>query len=263
MFVETDYNQNLFTESGLPCILTTISCSYNQEDVERGQGMSSHQILWVIDGEGCMEINGKTIILEPGKGYFCRAFLPHKYYRTGESFHTGWITFTGLDGILKHYNVKDFFIFDVSDTFLQGVHSLERSCYGYSTTLSRSADTYSILISLFTNLHRFKQPFCKQVNTYMETHFAEDLYLERIADAFCISRYTLCHKYFKECGTTVMETLKYIRLDKAKQLLETTALPISRIADICGFASPSYFAKNFRQVTGLSPHEYRHIKQDS
>ena len=44
---------------------------------------------------------------------------------------------------------------------------------------------------------------------------------------------------------------------RAARLLETTDEPITQVAARCGYGSPSYFTKSFREKTGLSPSAYR------
>ena len=48
-----------------------------------------------------------------------------------------------------------------------------------------------------------------------------------------------------------------IRLDKAKELLCETTLPIGEIADQLGFRDPYYFARFFKAKTGMTAGEYR------
>lgn len=57
--------------------------------------------------------------------------------------------------------------------------------------------------------------------------------------------------------TSPIRFLIVLRINKAKELLFTTTLPISEIAEICGFRSAYYFSKKFREHTDMTPSEYR------
>lgn len=57
--------------------------------------------------------------------------------------------------------------------------------------------------------------------------------------------------------TTPVEFISRSRLEHANVLLATTAEPIGRIAERCGFTSQSYFGRCFRQRYGQTPREYR------
>ncbi|MBQ9511745.1 MAG: AraC family transcriptional regulator [Lachnospiraceae bacterium] len=39
-----------------------------------------------------------------------------------------------------------------------------------------------------------------------------------------------------------------------------TDLPVSRIAENCGFSSDSYFGKTFKSIMGSSPRDYRKVE---
>ena len=47
------------------------------------------------------------------------------------------------------------------------------------------------------------------------------------------------------------------RVEKSKRLLRDTELPIVEIANLTGFEDQSYFTKQFKAETGLSPKEFR------
>jgi AraC-like DNA-binding protein len=48
-----------------------------------------------------------------------------------------------------------------------------------------------------------------------------------------------------------------VRLERAKQLLAETDLPIGQIADAVGIESPFFFSRQFRAKTGMTPSAYR------
>lgn len=53
---------------------------------------------------------------------------------------------------------------------------------------------------------------------------------------------------------------KYIeraKMDQAKELLETTELPVKKIAELLDYTNPSYFIKKFRGHNGMPPNEFR------
>jgi len=58
-------------------------------------------------------------------------------------------------------------------------------------------------------------------------------------------------------NVTPTEWLNGERIRRARQLLETTRMPVLEISFECGFESPSYFHRRFREATGRSPREYR------
>ena len=51
-----------------------------------------------------------------------------------------------------------------------------------------------------------------------------------------------------------------VRLNRAKELLTSTALSINEIASHTGFESVFYFSKLFKKKNGASPRSYRNGK---
>ncbi|WP_328673659.1 GlxA family transcriptional regulator [Streptomyces sp. NBC_00328] len=62
----------------------------------------------------------------------------------------------------------------------------------------------------------------------------------------------------REVGTTPGQYVQRTRIARARELLETTDLPIGQIAGRCGFGAPETFFRSFGRTLGLTPKEYRH-----
>ncbi|MET9296190.1 helix-turn-helix domain-containing protein [Streptomyces sp. NPDC003077] len=66
------------------------------------------------------------------------------------------------------------------------------------------------------------------------------------------------HRRFKaRTGATPLQWLLWARIERARQLLETTDLPVENIAGICGFGSAVSLRTHFRQRLDTSPTAYR------
>ena len=102
----------------------------------------------------------------------------------------------------------------------------------------------------------------KQMMLYLHAHYAEKLTVADLAAAvFCSQRE--CYRCFRLClHQTPVEYLQHVRLQAAcKQLMETN-IPVTLIAQNCGFAGSSYFGAQFRQEYGCTPTQYRRKWQD-
>ncbi|MCC7495116.1 MAG: helix-turn-helix transcriptional regulator [Fimbriimonadaceae bacterium] len=92
---------------------------------------------------------------------------------------------------------------------------------------------------------------------YLAAHCAEDLTRDQVAAVAHLSpahfsRQVRCHY-----GCTFTELLTRARLDRAADLLSSTARPIALIALEAGFSDQSYFTKVFRKAKGVTPGLYR------
>ncbi|MDH6228439.1 MULTISPECIES: helix-turn-helix domain-containing protein [Streptomyces] len=68
---------------------------------------------------------------------------------------------------------------------------------------------------------------------------------------------TFARRFVAETGTTPLRWLLAARLDRARELLETTGLTVDHIAERCGLGSPSNLRLHFRRTLGTSPTAYR------
>jgi transcriptional regulator GlxA family with amidase domain len=56
---------------------------------------------------------------------------------------------------------------------------------------------------------------------------------------------------------TPIEYVQTLRLEEAKQILETTDTAVEAVANEVGYEDPSYFGRLFKRTVGLTPAQYR------
>lgn len=81
--------------------------------------------------------------------------------------------------------------------------------------------------------------------------------LAEMAEHCGIQRTQLGKVFQKLTGSTPMEYLFRIRMERAKTLLRESDIKIIDIAFECGYGTSQYFANTFKQATGATPSEYR------
>ena len=93
---------------------------------------------------------------------------------------------------------------------------------------------------------------------YIDRNFASgDISLYSTASYVGISPNHLSTVFAQETGENFIDYLTRIRLEKAKHLLQNTAMKSAEIAFEIGFNDPHYFSYIFKKNTGLSPRDYR------
>ena len=258
MFTEISANIRIFyREYGLPFVVDSIGSYSFQPEVNRPLGFPCHHIIWVTDGEGLFNIGNEIKLIHEKEGIFCRAGVPHSYKTTGGVFSTSWLTFYGIDGILDYYNAGEYFCFDTPDFLVSDAENLRNFCDGNSTVISRSAAGYTLVTDLLNAHFAPTVSISTRVNQYLEAHFSEDISLDELSSAININKFSLCRNYQKSQGISIIEQLKKIRIGKAKRYLSGSSCTIEEIGKMCGYDSPSYFSKTFRDETGMTPREYR------
>lgn len=69
------------------------------------------------------------------------------------------------------------------------------------------------------------------------------------------------HIYKKSFGISAINDVISSRISHSKKLLSGTNLPISKIAELCGYEYDIYFMRQFKSRTGITPKEYRKQKE--
>lgn len=92
---------------------------------------------------------------------------------------------------------------------------------------------------------------------YITLHYMEPLKIEDLA-AWChISETHFRRVFSKYMKMGPLEYINLVRVRAACDYLKTTDDPVADIAQKCGFSTHSTFNRNFKQVMGVAPHEWR------
>ena len=96
---------------------------------------------------------------------------------------------------------------------------------------------------------------------YVEENYKnDDLSLNEIANHVSFSPNHLSTVFSQEQGESLIKYITDYRLQKAKELLCCTSKKTNEIALEVGYKDPHYFSALFKKMTGVSPTEYREIK---
>ena len=92
---------------------------------------------------------------------------------------------------------------------------------------------------------------------YIEMNLGEKIRASDLASLAGYSEYYMTRKFKEETGYFISDYVKFARIERAKLLLQSTDLSILEIAGRLGFATRSYFSQAFREVTGMTPTQFR------
>lgn len=102
-----------------------------------------------------------------------------------------------------------------------------------------------------------RQNIITNMNSYLNNHLHEDLNVGTITHELGISKsklYQICDSYL---GCGIAEYIKNLRIERAKDLLKNTDLPIIQIAEDTGFSDYNYFCRVFKKEAGIPAKKYR------
>lgn len=96
-----------------------------------------------------------------------------------------------------------------------------------------------------------------QLLDWIAQHYTEDISLKQAADLFGYEYHYLSRLLNRSFAISFTQLLAGYRVEHALQLLQTTDLPVTRIAELSGFQSIRSFNLSFKNLTGKTPQDYR------
>ena len=99
--------------------------------------------------------------------------------------------------------------------------------------------------------------FSTKILTYLQENFTTQISIKKLCKEFGVTEKTLYKIIRQTTNKTVNDYLTFLRIEKAKQLLLTTDLPISEIAYQVGYIDYNYFIRIFKKQTNITPLKFR------
>jgi AraC-like DNA-binding protein len=91
----------------------------------------------------------------------------------------------------------------------------------------------------------------------IEREYARDLTVAELARTARCSAFHFIRSFKSAFGLTPGRFLRRRRLERARELLTSTPLPVTEVCDAVGYGSLGTFSREFRRETGESPTAYR------
>ena len=92
---------------------------------------------------------------------------------------------------------------------------------------------------------------------YFETHLAEQISLQKMAEISGYSQYHFARTVKLITSHPPVQYLTRLRINQAKRLLVETNFTTEEILTACGFNNYSYFFRVFKEACSMTPHQYR------
>ena len=143
------------------------------------------------------------------------------------------------------------------------IHLIERIC-GTSVAQGVARDLFYEIQRSYTpgrlgfggqKLHQ--DPNVLQIQQWLEEHFCDKFRFEDVAREHGMSIRNFMRRFHAATGDKPLHYLQRLRVETAKNLLSATRKSIKTISYEVGYDDASFFARLFRQHTGLSPNQYR------
>lgn len=124
----------------------------------------------------------------------------------------------------------------------------------------------SIMIQLFSlfgeayaNVTPKKPEWIGELRDILNDRWDENLSLAELSCALNVHPVTISKYFTKYFGCTFGEYMRRLRIGKSINLIKSSRLSLTEIALHCGFYDQSHFTRNFKELTGFLPKEYKKL----
>jgi AraC-like DNA-binding protein len=239
---------------------------------DTGRVLHDYQLIYITKGEGIFEsanckpskiLAGTIILLFPEEWH---TYKPNKQSGWDEY----WIGFKG-DHLIKLLSNNFFskknpllevgFNEQIVSLFKQGIETANFQKTAHQQILAGIANLLLSIIFYLEKNNSFRdKEIISQIDKarmVMRENPGKNINPEAIAKSLNLS-YSWFRRVFKQyTGFSPTQYQMEIKLQKSKELLTSTTMPVKEIAFDLNFESASYFITFFKSKTGMSPTEYR------
>lgn len=247
---------------------------YGFDSFTERQNFHSFLIMYTYFGQGILTYQGKNYTLKEGDGAFINCMDYHLYKADRMQWDTAVLHLNGplLAAFHAQYmqNGSPVFHEETNGSFQK---ILEHLLKLYSIPhLYRDWQASTCIDNMLNHLLLLTAPEEKgKINTpeyirylikYMENNYTQKLTLDYLAEFACMNKYYLSKEFKKYTGFSPNDYLISLRINRAKQLLEGSSLPASKIAHEAGIHDINNFTNLFKKKTGMTPIQYRTTAQE-
>ncbi len=227
-----------------------------------------NRLYFIMDGEIYLENERGRQILRSGHIYLVPAFSCYTYGcpSTVRKFyiHFNMELLPGVDLFSRLETIRQL---PCEASLLENIFA-ELKKESLSGLLHLKAIFWQILYEFFINaassadyLDRFKGFYRqKQILEYLSANLHAGLRIQDIAEDLHTPSHILSRSFRQDTGQGLKEYMELLLLQKARNLLLHTNMPITEIAETLGFSDPFYFSRFFKKAEHISPREYRKVR---
>ena len=134
--------------------------------------------------------------------------------------------------------------------------------YGWNTIEDLKKMLSELTVRLYSIENVPDDDVVRKMVRYIRQNMEKELTVSEVADIAGMNPEHLSRIFKKKTGMNLKRFIDQEKMEAARTLLETTNLPVTIISGHVGYSSYNTFTRSFRQMTGLSPSEYRKLKQE-
>lgn len=239
------------------------------------------EIIFVNKGTFKALLDGKTYTLTPGDCMLVFPGLIHNYFDTLEDNNTlmivcslhltdrwkGWLTLNHADNpIISQDKMSPHSLYALQaimekrDTLGPTEEWEISEIYQTSILLQLFLSGFMPQLELKSKTSSPQKELTKKIIDYMMKEFSGPITLDQVANTLGVDKFRISRIFSRQLHTSFTRYLNELRIEEAKRLLSKTTHPITDIAFECGFSAIRTFNRAFSETTGMTPKQYRQLK---
>ena len=225
-----------------------------------------YEMVLMLDGEMNMQVDDDQYTLKTGDLLLVKPYRIHNYEtEEGKSGTCLLCVFSddliaAVSSSIAKYALRSIVIHDVPDLYrdlfihMQGktaIASVKGFLYTLCSLFCQEID-YTKEDSFSANSRLLRDIFI-----FIEQNVENSCTLRELAQELRYNESYLSRIFLKTVGMSYSEYMRNVKINHACYLLQNTDNSIGSITSQCGYTTHSSFNRAFKQITGVTPQEYR------
>ena len=251
-------------------------CTSEYRFERRSSGVETCQAMYVEEGQLLLSYGEEEVAVGPDEMALIHLGTPHHYRTGGDELKMKWFHIDGrgsrayvrqihsLRGILMDRETSRDSkklvnrVFQFLDERYEDPQAISICVHRILAMLNRPREGAGGII--FGRMNGRQDTGMEASLTYIREHFSEaGLSVEELADLANLSTWYYIKRFRIFSGTTPHKYILRLRIEAARELLDTTSMSVEEIAYQCGFSGSSHFIEVFRKNSGMTPMNFRNL----
>lgn len=254
-------------------VLTIDSVGFVQRWMRSGpvvrDGWKSWQLMYTIRGQGRAVVEESPLVAQADTIWIMPADRAHRYWPDSDQlpWTYQWIEFSGrvAPEILRMMRLyRRLCVPDCRPAKLIVEELVEVVRARGNAAQHEAASLLMQILAMMEQCllrNQQNQPghsgLAEATRTFFSEHLDQPIQLEDVAEQFGVTGCHLVRTFRRQYGVTPMRYLRQLRMNRAKALLDRPEWNITEVGRQVGYPTVQHFSRAFKEVTGLSPREFR------
>lgn len=229
----------------------------------------SLELHYILTGESVIYINQSPVIAKEGDLVICNSNELHQGFCSAAPMESCRLLFSLEDlspemdnrgyvfqnHIQKDEVIKQLFL-EVCREEANQAPGYKQACKAIVTQLMVHLCRNYVVQTLSredTRRQKKNRERCNRLITFIEANYANPIANQDMADLVHLSKDRFEHFFRENFGLSALQYIQNYRMKMAKKLIKEGNIPISKVAEMVGFADYNYFGRTFRNHYGCTP----------